>query len=110
MGVRWPSDRLQTTNKEIVTYLRLFVCLFGFNVAFNIICHITTQSGCDRELNDQFYSPSPTPKIRLTSGEQLVPLLKTLVCRGPGLNPAPSDLGADTLPTELPRPVTLGCV
>ena len=32
------------------------VCLFGFNVAFNIICHITTVSGCDRELNAHFYS------------------------------------------------------
>ena len=50
-------------------------------------------------------SPSPTPKIRVPSGEQLVPLLTTLVCRGPGLNPVPPDLGADTLPTELPRPV-----
>ena len=29
----------------------LFVCLFGFNVAFNIICRINTVSGCDRELN-----------------------------------------------------------
>ena len=35
---------------------RKFVCLFGFNVAFNIICHITTVSGCDRELNAHFYS------------------------------------------------------
>ena len=34
----------------------LFVCLFRFNVAFNIICHITTVSGCDRELNAHFYS------------------------------------------------------
>ena len=34
----------------------LFVCLFGFNVAFNIICHIATVSGCDRELNAHFYS------------------------------------------------------
>ena len=34
----------------------LFVCLFGFNIAFNIICHITTVSGCDRELNAHFYS------------------------------------------------------
>ena len=34
----------------------LFVCLLGFNVAFNIICHITTVSGCDRELNAHFYS------------------------------------------------------
>ena len=33
-----------------------FVCLFGFNVAFNIICHITMVSGCDRELNAHFYS------------------------------------------------------
>ena len=37
--------------------------------------------------------------------EQLVPLLTTLVCHGLGLNPVPPDLGADTLPTELPRPV-----
>ena len=102
-------------------------CLFRFNVAFNIICHITTVSGCDRELNAHFYcaaslwyqipdtftpvtftgatSPSPTPKIRVPSGEQLVPLLTTLVCRGPGSNPVSPDLGADTLPTELPRPV-----
>ena len=50
-------------------------------------------------------SPSPTPKIRVPSGEQLVPLLTTLVCRGPGSNPVSPDLGADTLPTELPRPV-----
>ena len=71
---------------------RKFVCfLFGFKVAFNIICHITTVSGCERELNAHFYSaaslwyqipdtftwyhiqshytdtgatsPSPTPKI-----------------------------------------------
>ena len=47
-------------------------------------------------------SPSPTPKIRVPSGEQLVPLLTTLVCRGPGSNRVPPDLGADTLPTELP--------
>ena len=33
-----------------------FVCLFGFNVAFNINCHIMTVSGCDRELNAHFYS------------------------------------------------------
>ena len=50
-------------------------------------------------------SPSPTPKIRVPSGEQLEPLLTTLVCRGPGSNPVPPDLGMDTLPTELPRPV-----
>ena len=39
-------------------------------------------------------SLSPTPKIRVPSGEQLVglPLLTTLVCRGPGLNPVPPDL------------------
>ena len=52
-------------------------------------------------------SPSPTPKIRVPSGKQLVPLLTTLVCRGPGSNPVPPDLGADTLPTELPRPVPI---
>ena len=40
------------------------------------------------------------PKIRKPSGEQLVPLLTTLVCRGPRSNPVPPDLGADTLPTE----------
>ena len=40
-----------------------------------------------------------------SEGEQLVPLLTTLVCRGPGSNPVPPELGADTLPTELPRPV-----
>ena len=113
----------------------MFVCLFGFNVAFNIICHITTVSGCDRELSAHFYSaaslwyqipdtftsyhlqshytdtgatsPSPTPKIRVPSGEQLVSLLMTLVCCGPGSNPVPPDLGADTLPTELPRPVQM---
>ena len=66
-----------------------------------------TVSGRDRELNAHFYSaaslkcqvpdnlldtdtgatsPSPTPKIREPSGEQLVPLLTTLVCRGPGSN------------------------
>ena len=37
-------------------FVCLFVCLFGFNVAFNINCHITTVSGCDRELNAHFYS------------------------------------------------------
>ena len=42
-------------------------------------------------------------KSRVPSGEQLVPLLTTLVCRGPGSKPVPPDLGADTLPTELPR-------
>ena len=33
-------------------------CLFGFNVAFNnvSVSHITTVSGCDRELNAHFYS------------------------------------------------------
>ena len=32
-------------------------CLFGFNVAFNnLFSHITTVSGCDRELNSDFYS------------------------------------------------------
>ena len=30
-----------------------------------------------------------------------------MVCRGPGSNPVPPDLGADTLPTELPRPVNI---
>ena len=34
----------------------LIVCLFGFSVSFNIICHITTVSGCDRELNALFNS------------------------------------------------------
>ena len=115
----------------------MFVCLFGFNVAFNIICHIKTVSGCDRKLNAHFYSaaslwyqitdsftrynpqshytdtgatsPSPSPKIRVSSGEQLVPLLTTLVCRGLGSNPVPPDLGADTLPTKLPRPVCKQC-
>ena len=114
---------------DFVCMFCLFVCLFGFNVAFNIICHIRTVSGYDRELNAYFYSaaslryqipdtftlyhlqshytdtgatsPSPTPKIRVSSVEQLVPLLTTLVCRGPGSNPVPPDLG----PTELPRPV-----
>ena len=43
----------------------------------------------------------------MPSGEQLVPLLTTLVCHSPGSNPVPPDLGADTLPTELPRPVWL---
>ena len=51
-------------------------------------------------------SPSPTPKIRVPSGEQLVPLLTTLVCHGLGSNPVPPDLGVDTLPTELPRPIS----
>ena len=37
-----------------VTNHSKFVCLFGLNVAFNIICHITTVS--DRELNAHFYS------------------------------------------------------
>ena len=33
------------------------VCVFGFNVAFNNFSHhITTVSGCDRELNAHFYS------------------------------------------------------
>ena len=40
----------------------------------------------------------------MLSGEQLVPLLTTLVCRGPGSNSVTHDLEADTLPTELPRP------
>ena len=44
-------------------------------------------------------------KIHVPNREQLVPLLTTLVCRGPGSNPVPPDRGADTLPTELPRPV-----
>ena len=102
------------------------VCLFGFNVAFNIICHITMVSGCDRELNSHFYSaaslwyqipdtlpdttsshiiltPSPTPKIGVPGGEQLVPLLTTLVCRGSGSNPVPPDHGFDTLPTVQSR-------
>ena len=52
-------------------------------------------------------SPSPTQKIRMLSGEQLVLLLKTLECRGPGSNPVPPDLGVDTLPTALPRPVII---
>ena len=35
----------------------LCCCLFGFNVAFNIFfSHITTVSGCDRELIALFYS------------------------------------------------------
>ena len=54
-------------------------------------------------------SPSPTPKIRMPSGKQLVPLLTTLECRGPGSNPEPPDLGADTLLTELPRLVSYIC-
>ena len=40
----------------LIHLIYLFVCLFGFNVAFKIICHITTVSGCDRELNAHFYS------------------------------------------------------
>ena len=42
--------------KPALNKLCLFVCLFGFNVAFNIICHITTVSGCDKELNAHFHS------------------------------------------------------
>ena len=53
-------------------------------------------------------SPSPTPKILVPSGEQLVTLSTTLVCRGPGWNPVPPDLGADTLHTALQRTVR-GC-
>ena len=49
-------------------------------------------------------------KSECQAGEQLVPLLTTLVCRGPGSNPVPPDLRWDTLPTELPRPVSLICV
>ena len=37
-------------------------------------------------------TPEPTAKIRVPSGEQLVPLLTTLVYRGPGTNPVPPDL------------------
>ena len=86
-------------------------CLFGFNVAFNIFfSHITTVSGCDRELNAHFYSAASlkynapdtwydtTPShIILTLGqsvqseEQLcvVSFLTTSVCRGAGSNPRP---------------------
>ena len=125
--------RNTTEHHSKAALILMFVCLFRFNVTFNIICHITTVTGCDRELNAHFYnaaslwyqiqdtltdttpshiildtgatSPSPTPKIRVPSGEQLVPLLTTLVCRGLGSNPIPPGLRADTLPTELPRPV-----
>ena len=46
-------------NLHFSVFVCLFVCLFvcfGFNVAFKIIRHITTVSGCDRELNAHFYS------------------------------------------------------
>ena len=35
-------------------------------------------------------SPSPTPEFRVPSGEQLVPLLTTLVCCGHGIEPVTS--------------------
>ena len=66
---------------------------------------LNTLSSINKEIIIIITSPSPTPKIRVPSGEQLVPLLTTLVCRGQGSNPVPPDLEADTLPTELPRPV-----
>ena len=40
----------------VYLFVCLFVYLFGFYVAFNIICHITTVSSCDREFNAHFYS------------------------------------------------------
>ena len=114
-----------------VVVVCVYVCvLFRFNVLFNN--HIATVSGCDRELNAHFYNAaSPwyqlpdtlldttpshiiltvlalNPKIRVPSGEHLVTLSTTLVCHGPGWNPVPSDLGADTLHTALQRTVR-GC-
>ena len=46
----------QCEMKEKSAWCLFQVCLFGFNVAFNINCHITTVFGCDRELNAHFYS------------------------------------------------------
>ena len=66
---------------------------------------------------DTLLDTTPVTLIKLTmgqpvlviapvpSGEQLVPLLTTLVCCGLGSNQVPPDLRADTQPTALMRPV-----
>ena len=51
----WLSKNVYAFLVTIVRMIQM-VRLFGFNVAFNIICHITTVSGGDRELNAHFYS------------------------------------------------------
>ena len=68
-------------------------------------CGIRSQTLLPDTASSHIVLTPERPKIQVPSGEQLVPLLTTVVCRGSGSNPVPPDLGADTLPTELPRPV-----
>ena len=55
-GVRLSSSSDFSYYYSSVHFFSIDIFLFGFNVAFNIICHITTVSGCDREINAHFYS------------------------------------------------------
>ena len=82
-----------------------FGTLGGMLISYSgFFSHITTVSGCDRELNAHFYSAASlqyhapdtwhdtTPShiiLTLPSEEQLVPFFTTLVCRSPGSNPWP---------------------
>ena len=99
--------------------LKLLICVCcsvwrHFQQSFS---HITTVSGCDRELNVIFYSAASLwyqvidtvylilPTLTLhwhlynqSIWEQHVPLLMTLVCHGPGSDPVPPNLGGETLP------------
>ena len=43
-------------SSPLASIVCLFVCSGLTSLKFNIICHITMVSGCDRELNAHFYS------------------------------------------------------
>ena len=123
-----------SARKVCLTYVqRLFVCLFvcsgltslstlsvisrrclvvtGSSMLTFIVlphCSIRSQTLLPDTTSSHIILTPERPVLalpRVPSREQLVPLLTTLVCRGPGSNPVPPDLGADTLFTALPRPV-----
>ena len=53
-----PNDTMATAI-DVSPYRVLFVCLFvcsGLTSLSTLFSHITTVSGCDRELNAHFYS------------------------------------------------------
>ena len=96
-------------------FIKMKVCVFGFNVAFNNFsvisrrCLVATGSSLLTFIVLPHWSimsqtldmiPHPvtlswhwvdqsTPYVWVPSEEQLVPFFTTLVCRGPGLNPWP---------------------
>ena len=115
--IRTLQYSVDCTNKN---YMLLFVCLFvcsglmslstlpvisrrclvvtGSSMLIFIVlphCGIRSQTLLpDTTSSHIILTPERPVLVRVPSEEQLVPLLTTLVCGGPGSNPVPPDLGA----------------